>query len=153
MISKSRTRFFEVSDPLEICADQVITTDDSHDTAPNEEPSEFGSESDSLTSDEDEDEDFISGHDISNLNEDETVSSIDVSSSELRNNDNSTSDDIQSWTMKDLQKSSAHFLFGIKERYKLTQVAIQGIIQGTTSITQQCIAAVKSEVKNVNVFM
>ena len=132
---------------LEICADQVITTDDSQDTAPDEEPSEFGSESDSLTSDEDEDEDFISGHDISNLNEDENVSSIDVSSRGLRNNDNSTSDDIQSWTMKDLQKSSAHFLFGIKERYKLTQVAIQGIIQGTTSITQQCIAAVKSEVK------
>ena len=72
---------------------------------------------------------------------------LDVSSRELRNNDNSTSDDIQSWTMKDLQKSSAHFLFGIKERYKLTQVAIQGIIQGTTSITQQCIATVKSEVK------
>ena len=35
------------------------------------------------------DEDFIKGANISNLNEDETISSIDVSSSELRNNDNS----------------------------------------------------------------
>ena len=46
----------------------------------------------------------------------------------------------------DMQKSSAHFLFGIKERYKCTQVAIQGIIQGTASITQQCIAALKPKV-------
>ena len=49
---------------------------------------------------ENKDEDLIKGVNISNLNEDETTSSIDVSSSELRNNDNSG--DIQTWTTKDL---------------------------------------------------
>ena len=49
---------------------------------------------------ENKDEDLIKGVNISNLNEDETTSSIDVSSSELRNNDNSG--DIQTWATKDL---------------------------------------------------
>ena len=129
----------------ETCSpDQAITDHSDDTTLLDDTPSEFDSENNSLTSDEDDDEDCINGHEISNLNEDEaTASSTDhgVSSSELRS-------DIQTWNTQDLQKSSAHFLFGMKERYKLTQVAIQGIIQGTTSITQQCIAAVKSEVRN-----
>ena len=49
---------------------------------------------------ENKDDDIIKGANISNLNEDETTSSINVSSSELRNNDNSG--DIQTWTTKDL---------------------------------------------------
>ena len=34
----------------------------------------------------------------------------------------SSSDNIPTLTAKDLQRSSAHFLFGMKEKYKLTQV-------------------------------
>lgn len=45
-----------------------------------------------------------------------------------------------------LQKSSASFLLGLKERFKLTQAAIQGIIEGVTSITQQRINVLKSQV-------
>jgi len=45
-----------------------------------------------------------------------------------------------------LQKSSALFLLGLKEKYKLTQVAIQGIIEGVTSITQQRISILRSQV-------
>lgn len=45
-----------------------------------------------------------------------------------------------------LQKSSALFLLGLKEKYKLTQGTIQGIIEGVTSITQQRISILKSQV-------
>ena len=49
-----------------------------------------------------------------------------------------------------LQKSSALFLLGLKEKYKLTQVAIQGIIEGVTSITQQRISILRSQVCMAN---
>ena len=47
----------------------------------------------------------------------------------------------------------AHFLFGIQDSYKLTEVAVHGIIQGTVSITQQCsycICEIRSKKLNVN---
>ena len=49
-------------------------------------------------------------------------------------------------SMELLQRSSALFLLGLKEKYKLTQVAIQGVIQGVASITQQRISILKSQV-------
>ena len=49
-------------------------------------------------------------------------------------------------SMELLQRSSALFLLGLKEKYKLTQVAIQGVIQGAASITQQTISILKSQV-------
>lgn len=45
-----------------------------------------------------------------------------------------------------LQNSSALFLLGIKEKYKLTQVATQGIVEGVTNLTQQLISVLKSKV-------
>lgn len=45
-----------------------------------------------------------------------------------------------------LQKSSALFLLGLKEKYKLTQVSIQGIVDGVTSLTQQNISCLQSQV-------
>ena len=86
---------------------------------------------DDLTSDED-----ASDYDASPFDDDR-----DHDVQEITFNENNMDD-----MAIDMQKSSAHFLFGIKERYKLTQVAIQGIIQGTASITQQCIAALKPKV-------
>ena len=35
-----------------------------------------------------------------------------------------------------LQRSSALFLLGLKEKHKLTQVALQGLIEGTTALVQ-----------------
>ena len=49
-------------------------------------------------------------------------------------------------SMELLQRSSALFLLGLKEKYKITQVAIQGVIQGVASITQQRISILKSQV-------
>ena len=45
-----------------------------------------------------------------------------------------------------LQKSSAIFLLGLKEKFKLTQVSLQGVIQGVTALTQQNIGMLKSQV-------
>jgi len=44
------------------------------------------------------------------------------------------------------QKSSALFLLGLKEKYKLTQVSIQGIVDGVTSLTQRNTSALQSQV-------
>ena len=48
--------------------------------------------------------------------------------------------------MDTLQKSSAVFLFGLKEKFKLTQVAIQEIVEGVTSLTQKRISILHSQV-------
>jgi len=101
----------------------------------NDTSAEFGGEDESFISDED----FISSNDTSDLNED---NQIPVTHDEI----NPDTNNILTLTAKDLQKSSAYFLLGMKEKYKLTQVAIQGIVEGTTSITQQCITALKSKV-------
>lgn len=47
---------------------------------------------------------------------------------------------------KCLQKSSALFLMGLKEKYKLTQVALQGVIEGATSLTQCRLDALRSQI-------
>jgi len=48
-----------------------------------------------------------------------------------------------------LQRSHALFLLGLKEKHKLTQVAIQDIIQSVTDITQQGLSVLKSQVCSV----
>lgn len=45
-----------------------------------------------------------------------------------------------------MQRSSVLFLLNLKEKYKLTQAAIQGIIAGFTDIAEQQISFVKSQV-------
>ena len=45
-----------------------------------------------------------------------------------------------------LQKSSAIFLLGLKENFEITQVSLQGVIQGVTALTQQNISMLKSQV-------
>ena len=37
----------------------------------------------------------------------------------------------------DMQRSSSLFLLGLKEKHKLTQVAVQSIIDSVTTLTQQ----------------
>ena len=46
----------------------------------------------------------------------------------------------------ELLKSSALFLLGLKEKYKLMQVSVQGVINGVTSLTQQNINFLQSQV-------
>ena len=46
---------------------------------------------------------------------------------------------------KDLLKSSALFLLGLKEKYKLTQASVQGIINGVTSLIQQNTSFLQSQ--------
>ena len=45
-----------------------------------------------------------------------------------------------------LQRSHALFLLRLKEKHKLTQVAIQDIVQSVTDITQQGLSVLKSQV-------
>ena len=45
-----------------------------------------------------------------------------------------------------LQESSAAFLLGIKEKFKLTQASLQGIIQGVTALNHQNMSALKMQV-------
>ena len=45
-----------------------------------------------------------------------------------------------------LQKSSALLLLGLKEKYKLPQSTVQGIVHGITSLLQQQMDTLKSQV-------
>ena len=45
-----------------------------------------------------------------------------------------------------LQRSSALFLLGLKEKHKLTQVAIQEIVEGVTNLTQPRLSVLNSQV-------
>ena len=45
-----------------------------------------------------------------------------------------------------LQKSSATFLLGIKEKFKLIQASLQGIIQGVTALNHQNMSILKGQV-------
>ena len=45
-----------------------------------------------------------------------------------------------------LQKSSALFLLGLKENYKLSQVAVQGVLEGVTNLSQQQLNLLHSKV-------
>ena len=51
-----------------------------------------------------------------------------------------------SCTSDAMQKSSALFLLGLKEKHKLTQVTVQSIVDNVTTLTQQRISSVKSQV-------
>ena len=44
------------------------------------------------------------------------------------------------------QKCSATFLLGLKEKFKLTQVALQGVIQGVTTLCHQNMVGLKAQV-------
>ena len=52
----------------------------------------------------------------------------------------------QGYSQEMLRKSSAIFLLGLKEKYKLTQTTVQGIIEGFTNVTQQQIDSLQSQV-------
>lgn len=47
---------------------------------------------------------------------------------------------------QELVQNSAVFLLGLKEKYKLTQTAVQGVIEGVTNLTQQQISYLKTQV-------
>jgi hypothetical protein len=49
-------------------------------------------------------------------------------------------------SMEALQRSSALFLMGLKETYKLTQTAVQGVIEGVTSLMQFHMSALHTHV-------
>jgi hypothetical protein len=49
-------------------------------------------------------------------------------------------------TMSTLQTSSVLFLMGLKEERKLTQTALQGVVEGATSLTQSHLSVLHSEV-------
>ena len=47
---------------------------------------------------------------------------------------------------QELVQNSAVFLLGLKEKYKLTQTAVQGVIEGVTNLMQQQISYLQSQV-------
>ena len=51
-----------------------------------------------------------------------------------------------------LQNSSALFLLGLKEKYKLTQVAIQGVIEGVSSLSQHQMSLLRAQVFEARVY-
>ena len=56
-------------------------------------------------------------------------------------------DDKQPTTPPSLHHSSALFLLGLKEKFKLSQVAMQGIIEGITTLSQHQNSLIKSQVQ------
>ena len=73
----------------------------------------------------------------------ESSSDMNENNSDCDNNDtniveeNLNTTETSAYSRELLQKSSTLFLLGLKEKYKLTQVSIQGIVDGDTSLTQQ----------------
>jgi len=59
----------------------------------------------------------------------------------------SVSNDMQSVTPPSLHHCSALFILGLKVKFKLPQVAIQGIIEGVTNLTQHQNNLLKSQVQ------
>ena len=51
------------------------------------------------------------------------------------------------------QNFAARFLLGLKEKFKLTQVSLQGVIQGVTALNQRRIYSLKQEVCNVLILL
>lgn len=47
-----------------------------------------------------------------------------------------------------LQRSSALFVLGLKEKHKLTQATIQGVIQGVTGIMQCHLSAIRDQIRD-----
>ena len=82
----------------------------------------------------DEDNDGYSIHDDDEDDED-VLNDVDVFDSQLPCS-----------SKESIQKSSAIFLLGLKEKFKLTQISLQGVIQGVTALTQQNIGMLKSQV-------
>ena len=60
--------------------------------------------------------------------------------------DNDEAIDQPCYSQSTLQNSSATFLLGLKEMYKLTQASLQGIVQGVTALNQQNLAILKAQV-------
>lgn len=83
----------------------------------------FGDENENYYDDTDDDNDM-------------STSTVEISNSHMETAPNP----------EELLKSSALFLLGLKEKYKLTQVSVQGIINGVTSLTQQNINFLQSQV-------
>lgn len=48
-----------------------------------------------------------------------------------------------------LQKSSALFLMGLKEEKKLTQVAMQGVVDGVTTLCQSRLCSLSEEISKL----
>lgn len=63
-----------------------------------------------------------------------------------------TVDPLEHPSLKPLQQSSALFLLGLKEKYKLTQVTIQGVIDRVSSLNQHQMSLLKAEVIHMFIF-
>lgn len=58
-----------------------------------------------------------------------------------------TFDDLGGGCSSDLQKSTAIVLMGLKEKYKLTQVALQGVIESMTGLVQCRLSELHSQIR------
>ena len=54
--------------------------------------------------------------------------------------------DLHGISQEVMQKSSTLVLLGLKEKFKLTQVSLQGIVQSMTGLSQQRTSALKAQV-------
>ena len=91
-----------------------------------------------------------------NSTDSEDAHTIETTSSD-HDNDNDVSDSTNNPAEMDcsgslcctpdaMQKPSALFLLGLKEKHKFTQVTVQSIVDNITTLTQQRISSVKSQV-------
>ena len=60
-------------------------------------------------------------------------------------NNSRTDSDLMGIFQEAIQKSSALALLGLKEKFKLTQVSLQGIVQSMTGLSQQHTTALKTQ--------
>ena len=61
----------------------------------------------------------------------------------------SRGDDTRWLSSSDLQRSSALFLLGMKEKHQLTQVALVGVIRGVTSLMQNHLSALQADINQL----
>lgn len=70
----------------------------------------------------------------------------DVNNTESTGEVNLCGSDTIGMNRDDLQKSSALFLMGLKEKHKLTQVSLEGVVKGVTSLVQCSLVELHSQV-------
>lgn len=82
-------------------------------------------------------------------NDDRSLDPTECSTEDENSPDNDDiieNDNIAVQPPENLQKSSALLLLGLKEKYKLPQSTVQGIVHGVTSLLQQQMDILKSQV-------
>lgn len=91
----------------------------------------------------------IHGGDPSNQSAHSHVEELEPANDNTDFNDSQAGVSDQSLSVENLSKPTALFLMGMKEKYKLTQAALQGIVEGVTSLIKGRLSALHAQINTI----